>query len=213
METVTSFVKKHSSVLFLAEGNFSFSVSLMSSPYWKELKDSISVYSTCYEDEFVSEFAQENAAKLASCSGVQVLTGVDATDLQNTSELASVRFDLVFFMFPHIGGKMKIQRNRDLVRRFAVNLGPSLNHGALVVVGLAGGQGGTPLDTVQRKEPDHWQVVKTMAHGCFELISALQFRDMAQTLPDYLSHGYRGWSQGFHTEKAGFIFGHFLVVF
>jgi len=200
METVTSFVKKDSFVLFLAEGNFSFSANVITT-HWAETIQNFSVYSTCYEDDFVSEFAMENASKLAR-HGVKVLTSVDATNIQHTSELKSVHFDLVFFMFPHIGGKMKIQKNRDLVKNFAINLGASLKPGALVVVGLAGGQGGTPLDTVQRREPDHWQVVKTMAQGGFELVNALHFKELAQTLPEYQSHGYRGWSQGFHTEKG-----------
>ena len=52
------------------------------------------------------------------------------------------------------------------------------------------------------READHWQIVKTMAYGGLELVAAELFQATAEMLPDYMSHGYRGWNQGFHTEKG-----------
>ena len=99
---------------------------------------------------FVSDFAKKNVTKLKKL-GVKVVSGVDATNLRKTVELEDQLFDLVVFMFPHIGGKMKIQKNRDLIKDFAVNIRPFLNFGGSVIVTLAGGQGGTPVDPIQRR--------------------------------------------------------------
>jgi len=35
-------------------------------------------------------------------------------------------FTRVFFMFPHVGGKSKINLNRDLMKRFAENIASKL---------------------------------------------------------------------------------------
>ena len=99
---------------------------------------------------FVSDFAKKNVTKLKKL-GVKVVSGVDATNLRKSVELEDQLFDLVVFMFPHIGGKMKIQKNRDLIKEFAVNIRPFLNFGGSVIVTLAGGQGGTPVDPIQRR--------------------------------------------------------------
>ena len=99
---------------------------------------------------FVSDFAKKNASNLKKL-GVKVVSGVDATNLHKTVDLKDQLFDLVVFMFPHIGGKMKIQKNRDLIKDFAVNIRPFLNFGGSVIVTLAGGQGGTPVDPIQRR--------------------------------------------------------------
>ena len=77
---------------------------------------------------------------------------------------------IVTFTFPHIGGKMKIKKNRELIRNFALSVS-ELNP-SRVLVTLCGGQGGTEYDSVQREECNHWQVVKMMAHGGFVLVNA-----------------------------------------
>ena len=72
-------------------------------------------------------------------------------------------FSQIIFMFPHIGGKMKIHLNRRLLRDFgqsAVSLmgQSSSSSESRVIVSLCGGQGGTPKDPVKRAEADNWQV-------------------------------------------------------
>ena len=184
------------SVLFLGEGNFSFSLDLIKT-WHKSDKDKI--YATCFETDFVSELARQNAHELEDI-GVKVMKNVDATQLHQ--DFKDVQFDQIIFMFPHIGGKMKIQKNRQLIKDFSLNLNAFLAPGGRVVVTLAGGQGGTPFDLVQRREPDTWQVNKMMAFGGFELADVQKFSDLIDKLKNYTSHGYRGWSQSFHTEKG-----------
>jgi len=197
-------------VLFVGEGNFSFSRNLIETHWKNEIAksdDKTTILSTCFEDNFVSDFAADNAKKLSEC-GVTVLTGVDATRLDQTEELAKIsnskKFDLIVFMFPHIGGKMKIQKNRQLLKDFASNVSAKLSPNGKVVLALAGGQGGTPFDLVQRREADTWQVVKMMSFGGFELVGVAKFSELSDTdlKASYKSHGYRGWAQGFHTEKG-----------
>ena len=45
-----------------------------------------------------------------------VLQGVDAEVLDQDARLANLSFSRIVFMFPHVGGKMKIDRNRQLVQ-------------------------------------------------------------------------------------------------
>jgi hypothetical protein len=64
-------------VLFLGEGNFTFSASLVTQ--WKQNLDTLPhVVSTCYEDRPVSEVATDNIEKLRQM-GVEVVLSVDAT--------------------------------------------------------------------------------------------------------------------------------------
>ena len=71
-------IHSNDSILFLAEGNFTFSLSLVN--YWirnYQLKLP-NIVSTCFEDRPVSKIAEENVKKLEAL-GVRVLFSVDAT--------------------------------------------------------------------------------------------------------------------------------------
>ena len=52
METIVA-PRANSSVLFVGEGNFSFSSCLIDS-HWKDSMCDMNVFSTCYETDFVS---------------------------------------------------------------------------------------------------------------------------------------------------------------
>lgn len=175
------------------------------------------VVATCFELEAVSEAARDNMADLRSM-GVSVLAGIDATRLDDpkTRHLisgasggaieAAPFFGRVIFMFPHTGGKMKILQNRNLLRDFAKGLAAS---GLLdpvdgkVIVALCAGQGGTPLDPVQRPcEADTWQVAKMMAYGGLELVGVGPFQMDHPDLGAYQSYGFRGWDRWFHADKG-----------
>jgi len=71
-------LKPNDVVLFLAEGNFTFSLSLIQ--YWNN-KCSVElnkIVSTCYEAEPVSKIAEDNVRSLQKL-GAQVLFAADAT--------------------------------------------------------------------------------------------------------------------------------------
>ena len=100
-------------ILFVGEGNFSFCRSLIQ----HNVKHDVSA--TCYEtEESANESTMENIAKLKNF-GVKIFFGIDATILEQNTILLTKTWDKIIFNFPHIGGKMKIQKNRDLLKHFA----------------------------------------------------------------------------------------------
>jgi hypothetical protein len=70
-------IQSNDSILFLAEGNFTFSLSLVN--YWiKNYQFNLpKIVSTCFEEKPVSKVAEENVKKLEAL-GVRVLFSVDA---------------------------------------------------------------------------------------------------------------------------------------
>lgn len=103
-------------VLFVGEGNFSFSAALVKTLKNEELCQNIT--SSCYETEGLeSEIKIENM-KCLSEHGCSVLSNVDAVKLDQDDRLKGIKFDHIIFMFPHIGGKMKIDRNKKLLLDF-----------------------------------------------------------------------------------------------
>ena len=111
-----------------------------------------------------SEFAKENVTALKS-KGVEIEFNFDATDSSQNEEMHQ-EFDLIIFMFPHIGGKMKIHKNRELIKQFGISAAKMLkNSDSKVIITLYEGQGGTPFDKIQRKEADSWQIIKMMSYS------------------------------------------------
>ena len=224
MEELINF-EPTSVVLFVGEGNFSFSNLL--TEYWernittKKDKSNVSlqetninlqnIYSTCYENQPVSEFAKQNIDSLRQ-RGVNVYLGIDATKIfeenEEKNKLSCKSFDKIIFMFPHIGGKMKIKKNRDLIRNFAKNMVNYLNPNnkeAVIIISLCGGQGGTPFDPIQRSEADTWQVVKVLSSANLQLISIGMFdieNYIDASSESYKSYGYRGINKKFHVDKG-----------
>lgn len=177
-------------ILLVGEGNFSFSKAVV--PTWQLENSDILV--TCYEKE-PNENARNNMNTLSALENVQIRTGFDATAM-DVCDIG--RFDLIIFMFPHIGGKMKINRNRDLLKRFAISTEDILNENGQVLVTLCDGQGGTPYDQCQRKPSDSWQIVKMMSFGHLGLVQLDRF----QQIPDYSPFGYRSQDKGFNTVNG-----------
>lgn len=218
-------IENDTRVLFVGEGNFSFSTLLTGfwqSKFYNERErnnedpdvdfvDTKNIYSTCYESEPVSALAKTNIEILTQ-RGVVVLLGIDATKNFEKScmqlRVSGEYFDKIIFMFPHIGGKMKIKKNRELLSNFAKNvvnyLNP-LNSNSQVIITLCGGQGGTPFDPVKRSEPDTWKIVKMLSHGNLQLVSIgmLDIGNFINTNYDsYASYGYRGKNKSFHIENG-----------
>lgn len=192
-----SIFNKNDSVLLVGEGNFSFSAALS-----RELKQNLNVelIATCYESGVNShEAAERNVAYLRG-NGIRVLFDVDATKLEECPSLESRLFDKIIFNFPHAGGKMRIERNRDLLRGFFVSSERTLKRNGLALVTLCNGQGGTPVDVPGRRWDDSWKIVEMAAHGNFVLTRVEPF--LWRSLRDYVVTGYRGLDKRFHTAGS-----------
>ena len=183
-------------ILFVGEGNFSFSRHLTEN--W-DLK-SLDILATCHEPKPISEFALENIRNLEA-NGIRTKLNFDATSMESSDENFE-EFDLIIFMFPHIGGKMKIDKNRDLLKQFGISASKILKNtsSANVIITLCDGQGGTPFDKIQRKEADSWQIVKMMSYGHWGLVQVDRFS--LDLFPNYKSFGYRSQDKSFHTDQG-----------
>ena len=123
-------------ILFVGEGNFSFSRHLVE--HFTSANSCLftNVVATCYEsEETICEKARENV-KAMEALGVEIRFNFDVT---KEKKMAGEQFDLVIFMFPHVGGKMKIHKNRELLKYFAINIVQNLTEQAKVIVTLCNG--------------------------------------------------------------------------
>ena len=183
---------KRKKILFVGEGNFSFSRFLCGSENYENQK----IFSTCYEPEPIGDTARENIEALKA-KAVEVRFDFDATKI-DVSDIGL--FDLIIFMFPHIGGKMKIHKNRDLLKTFGQSAAQVLEDNGRVIVTLCDGQGGTSYDKTHRAEPDTWQILKMMSFANLALTSAGKFR--VEDFEGYHSYGYRSLDKPFHTQNG-----------
>ncbi|XP_029177291.1 mitochondrial ribosome-associated GTPase 2 isoform X2 [Nylanderia fulva] len=157
-----SIFNEDDSVLLVGEGNFSFSVALL------RCNLNINLIATCYESNVSQETTKENVNYLRS-NGICVLFDVDATKLEECLALKSKLFDKIIFNFPHIGGKMRIEKNRELLKNFFLSSEKMIKENGQILVTLCNGQGGTPMDKPKRRWDDSWKIVEMAAHGNFIL--------------------------------------------
>jgi len=210
MKTVFNCTEKDH-VLFVGEGNFSFSSNLVKNEIANNLSGTQFV-STCFQseegDEKLSqpneksnEIKTKNIAFLRK-SSCEVLFEVDAVKLDSDDRFKDKKFTKIIFMFPHVGGKMKIHLNRELVKNFLASCDKMLAHDGSVIVTLCRGQGGTPAEEVQKKvAADTWKVVEGGAEGGFVLNGVEKFP--VDQFPQYSQVGYRGMeNKGFHVEGS-----------
>lgn len=133
-------------------------------------------------------------------SGVQVYIGVDATKLQEHKFLSSKFFNMVVFNFPHVGGKMRIEKNRELLKKFFLSVKSILKTDGKVLVTLCDGQGGTSFDKSMRKWNDSWQITEMAAHGSFNLVGIELFDP--SLFENYVVTGYRSLEKEFNTKDS-----------
>ena len=95
------------------------------------------------------------------------MEGVDAEKLTLDPRLTGLFFSRIIFMFPHVGGKMKIHRNRALLFNVISSCREMVTDDGEIVITLARGQGGTPAEAEARSPGDTWRLVDTCHEaGC-----------------------------------------------
>jgi len=145
-------------------------------------------------------------------SCIRVLDAIDATALVaslgrhglHVADDAIASIDLVVWQFPHPGGKNKPCRSRALLRACFQSV-RQLAPRASVLMTLARGQGGTPIDLHfgDRKlyaYKNSWQIVEQAASASYTLARLHPFD--AATFDGYRSSGRRETAQSFHTSLA-----------
>ncbi|CAK9807200.1 Mitochondrial ribosome-associated GTPase 2 [Anthophora plagiata] len=180
-------------VLLVGEGNFSFSVALF------QLNLKIHITATCYETNITQDLGKKNIEYLKN-NGVRVLSDVDATNLKEHSILRTQLFNKIVFNFPHVGGKMRIEKNRELLRLFFISASKLLTNNGQVLVTLCNGQGGTYIDNPPRRWDDSWKITEMAAHGNFVLTTIEPFA--WSYFQNYIVTGYRSLDKQFHSDGA-----------
>ena len=149
--------------------------------------------------------AEPNAVDLRS-GGDVVWGGVDGTDLCTTmpanADAGTLRFSRVVWLFPHLCGKSKIHKHRELLCGFFASAAPRLVDDGEVWVALTAGQGGTGAESVSppRVWGDTWQVTECAARAGL-VLRVVHAADVA--LDTLAGEGYR--CRGFHHSDRGFV--------
>lgn len=196
--------------LLLGEGNFSFALALC-----RTATPAVTI-ATCYlpRDQLHAVYdgehdVQATIRELQERHGVSVMYGVDATQLP--SDLTAAQpFDEVFFLFPSIAQKGRIELNRQLLRDTCRSVGSAvLSREGIFFVALAAGQGGTDFERPEckREEGNSWQLQQQASYGGLFLHTACpveRHRYLGPVLESglYMCSGRRGKASKFRTEGA-----------
>lgn len=103
-------------VLILGDGDLTYSLSLCVTNPEYEITASVYLSEQQLKDVYPDI---EEQLHILNEKGVKVLFNIDATAL-----CLEQQYDLVFFNFPHTGGKSAISKNRELLRKFFQSVVP-----------------------------------------------------------------------------------------
>jgi hypothetical protein len=166
-------------VLVCGDADFSYSQALSSSG----LGQRATIFTSCYESETDLLTRYPHAADaMASLlrNGVSVKCGVDARRLSEYYGPLP-RFDRIVFNLPQSPpapkARNQIQRHRALLRDFCASAANALVPTGELWITLLSGQGGTPLDPIQRSAGDTWQIMQQAA-GAGLLVRDVESADL-----------------------------------
>lgn len=121
---------KLGNVLFVGEGNFSFSCALAQLPEVPAQR----IVTSIYEDHAETDVVKENTTRLESI-GAAVQYGVDATKLDQS--LKNKKFHTIIFQFPNTGSRDPLyghNSNFVLIRRFLKSAAFCLEDGGIILI-------------------------------------------------------------------------------
>ena len=147
------------------------------------------------EELIADQFTADNIKQLLDHSAM-VLYCVDATSLQEVTELKNLKFSNIIFNFPHYGGKSNLKLNRLLLKNFFDSAVNFIVPRGRISVSLCRGQGGTLADIPKRYD-DTWKVVEMASYSGLILSSVLPF--CVDNYPGYVSTGLRSQLKSFIT--------------
>mmetsp|Transcript_114286 Transcript_114286/g.219921 ORF Transcript_114286/g.219921 Transcript_114286/m.219921 type:complete len:467 (+) Transcript_114286:75-1475(+) len=178
-------------ILICGDADFSYSRALASS------LENAAIFASAYEAEPELLALYPGAADGMTAllqHGACVRCGVDARKLDEYYG-QSEQFDRIIFNLPQSppapGARNQIQRHRALLRDFCTSAAPLLAPYGELWITLLCGQGGTPLDPIQRSAGDTWQIMHAAASA------GLLVCDVARADVDALdAAGYRPTGRG-----------------
>jgi hypothetical protein len=161
-------------VLLCGDADFSYAAALVS-----HLDSTVEVTATAYEDETDLlaryPYAAATLEKL-SAAGTRLCFGVDARSLRR--HFPTDTWDRVVFNLPQSPPQLKarnqIQRHRALLRDFCESATSVLSPNGQIWVTLLAGQGGTPVDPIQRPKGNTWQVQAAAANAGLLVVAVLE---------------------------------------
>ena len=182
--------------LIIGDGNFSFSVSFTN----RTKNYAITATSLETKENVLSHDGAAENLKFLQENGVAVHHRVDGTKLNTFQAISGLLFSLIIFNFPHTGGKSNIKENRELVKQFLSSSSQFLDSEGEIWLTLCRGQGGTPVDCLQRGYENSWKVVELAGEAGLVLSHVQPF--CCQDWPQYRPTGYRGSDGHFVTSSA-----------
>lgn len=175
--------------LIVGDGDLSYSSTIA-----KDLSESnIQLLATVLESEDVHNQVYKrsvsNTETILESSLGTVQFGVDATKLE--SIFPNKLFDCIEFNFPHWRGKTNARYNRELVDAFLQSAAKVLKKNGEIKVALCDGQGGMPVESLEKWRQSWMPAMYAAAHGL--MLSRIDPYD-----PDYFLSSHRGVDRPFN---------------